>query len=56
MSTPVALTGGFQLALWVCGAIGLAGVPVAFLLVKDHAVTPAAIVTSDTEPALATAE
>ena len=56
MSTPVALTGGFQWALWVCGAIGLAGVPIALLLVKDRELTPAAIVTSDTEPALASAE
>jgi EmrB/QacA subfamily drug resistance transporter len=55
-ATPVALTGGFQWALWVCGAIGLAGVPVALLLGKERAVTSAAIVTSDTEPALASAE
>ena len=56
MSTPVALTGGFQWALWVCGAIGLAAVPIALLLVKDRELTPAAIVTFDTEPALASAE
>ena len=29
-----ALTGGFQQALWVCGLIGLAAVPVALLLVR----------------------
>ena len=55
-ATPVALTGGFQWALWVCGAVRIAGVPVALLLVKDRAVTSAAIVRSDTEPALASAE
>jgi EmrB/QacA subfamily drug resistance transporter len=31
---PVALTGGFQWALWVCGAIGLAGIPITLLLVR----------------------
>jgi EmrB/QacA subfamily drug resistance transporter len=29
-----ALTGGFQWALWVCGLVGLAAVPVTFLLVR----------------------
>jgi EmrB/QacA subfamily drug resistance transporter len=29
-----ALTGGFQLALWVCGAIALCGVPISLLLVR----------------------
>jgi MFS family permease len=29
-----ALTSGFQWALWACGAIGLAAVPVTFLLVR----------------------
>jgi EmrB/QacA subfamily drug resistance transporter len=33
-TNPAALTGGFQLALWVCGAIGLAAVPIAFLLIR----------------------
>jgi len=33
--TPAAaLTGGFQWALWVCGLVGLAAVPVTFLLVR----------------------
>ena len=41
--------------LWVCGAIGLAAVPIALLLVKDRELAPA-IVTSDTAPALASAE
>jgi hypothetical protein len=31
---PAALTGGFQLALWVCGLTGLAAVPVAFSLIR----------------------
>ena len=29
-----ALTGGFEWAFWVCGLIGLAAVPVTFLLVR----------------------
>ncbi len=29
-----ALTGGFQLALWVCGLTGLAAIPVAFMLIR----------------------
>jgi EmrB/QacA subfamily drug resistance transporter len=29
-----ALTGGFQLALWVCGLAGLAAIPVAFVLIR----------------------
>ena len=33
-AAPAALTGGFQWALWVCGLVGLAGVPVTFLLVR----------------------
>jgi hypothetical protein len=34
-ATPeAALTGGFQWALWVCGLIGLAAVPIALLLVR----------------------
>jgi EmrB/QacA subfamily drug resistance transporter len=33
-TNPAALTGGFQLAFWVCGAIGLAAVPIAFLLIR----------------------
>ncbi len=31
---PAALTGGFQWALWVCGGIALAAVPVTFLLLR----------------------
>jgi MFS family permease len=34
-ATPAAaLTGGFQWALWVCGLIGLAAIPIALLLVR----------------------
>jgi hypothetical protein len=33
-ATAAALTGGFQLALWVCGLTGLAAVPVAFGLIR----------------------
>jgi EmrB/QacA subfamily drug resistance transporter len=35
-ATAAALTGGFQLALWVCGLTGLAAVPVAFALIRRH--------------------
>jgi hypothetical protein len=47
-STPAALTGGFQLAFWVCGAIGLAAVPIAFLLIRRE--EPAT--THDLQPVL----
>jgi hypothetical protein len=33
-SATAALTGGFSSALWVCGATGLAAVPVALLLIR----------------------
>jgi EmrB/QacA subfamily drug resistance transporter len=33
---PAALTGGFQWAFWVCGAIGLAAIPITFLLVRSR--------------------
>ncbi len=36
-----ALTGGFRLALWVCGLTGLAAVPVAFGLIRRHRQAPA---------------
>jgi EmrB/QacA subfamily drug resistance transporter len=32
----VALTGGFHWALWVCGLTGLAGIPVAFALIRGQ--------------------
>ena len=37
-----ALTGGFQWALWVCGAIALAAVPVALALVRSAELAPTA--------------
>ena len=33
-ATAAALTGGFRLALWVCGLTGLAAVPVAFGFIR----------------------
>jgi EmrB/QacA subfamily drug resistance transporter len=42
-STADALTGGFQWALWACGAIGLAAIPVALLLVRRDDLTPAGV-------------
>jgi EmrB/QacA subfamily drug resistance transporter len=33
-STATALTGGFQLAMWVCGLTGLVAVPVTFVLIR----------------------
>src|SRR5262249_47581935 len=49
------LTGGFEWALWVCGAIGLAAVPVTFLLVRRDDVARAHAIASGRapEPALA---
>ena len=41
-ATAAALTGGFQLALWVCALTGLAAVPVAFGLIRRHRKAPAA--------------
>jgi len=37
---PAALTGGFQWALWVCGAIALLAVPITFLLVRSNDLAP----------------
>jgi EmrB/QacA subfamily drug resistance transporter len=41
-ATPAALTGGFEWAFWVCGAIGLAAIPITFLLVRSRDLSPAA--------------
>jgi EmrB/QacA subfamily drug resistance transporter len=41
-AAPAALTGGFQWAFWVCGVIGLAAVPITFLLVRSKDLIPAA--------------
>jgi EmrB/QacA subfamily drug resistance transporter len=35
-AVPAALTGGFQWAFWVCGAIALTAVPITFLLVRSR--------------------
>jgi EmrB/QacA subfamily drug resistance transporter len=52
-SAPAALTGGFQWALWVCGAIGLAAIPITFLLIRRDELTRAATPATDARPALA---
>jgi EmrB/QacA subfamily drug resistance transporter len=41
-TAPAALTGGFQWAMWVCGAIGLAAVPITFLLIRRYELAKAA--------------
>ncbi|HVX44677.1 MAG TPA: MFS transporter [Mycobacteriales bacterium] len=54
-SGPAALTGGFQWALWVCGAIGLAAVPVTWLLVRrDEIARPSTA--AEPEPVLVPAD
>ncbi len=47
-TAPAALTGGFQWAFWVCGAIGVAAVPITFLLVRSRDL----VQTADPQPAL----
>ena len=49
-TAPAALAGGFQWAFWVCGVIGLAAIPITFLLVRSRDLSPAATV----RPALST--
>jgi EmrB/QacA subfamily drug resistance transporter len=53
-----ALTGGFQWAFWVCGAIGIAGVPITFLLVRRSELAEAVARTTvvEPQPAFAAAE
>jgi EmrB/QacA subfamily drug resistance transporter len=41
-AAPGGLTGGFQWAFWVCGAIALAAVPITFLLVRSRDLVSAA--------------
>jgi len=51
-----ALTSGFQWAFWACGAIGLAGVPVTYLLVRRHELaTAVASASAKPQPASAKA-
>jgi EmrB/QacA subfamily drug resistance transporter len=54
-TAPAALTGGFQWALWVCGAIGLAAIPVTFLLIRRDDMAQAAPGVEG-QPALASAD
>src|SRR5690348_870389 len=49
-TAPDALAGGFQWAFWVCGVIGLAAIPITFLLVRSRDLSPAATA----QPALST--
>ncbi|MEU9025235.1 MFS transporter [Actinomadura sp. NPDC048394] len=51
-----ALTGGFHTAFWVCGLIALAGIPIAFLLIRHTGVTGAATVQQDHVPEPAPAD
>jgi EmrB/QacA subfamily drug resistance transporter len=51
-----ALTGGFQWAFWVCGAIGLAGVPVTFLLVRRHELATVVAASTPAKPEAVRAE
>jgi MFS family permease len=39
--TAAALTGGFSQALWVCGLVGVAAVPLTFVLVRRQELAPA---------------
>jgi hypothetical protein len=49
-----ALTGGFGWAFWACGVIGLAAVPVPFLLVRRNELAKAVASTTAKEPKPAT--
>jgi EmrB/QacA subfamily drug resistance transporter len=52
-----ALTGGFQWAFWVAGAIGLCAVPITYLLVRRHELAQAVASTvQEARPALADVE
>ena len=51
-----ALTGGFHWALWVCGLVGLAAVPVALLLVRRTEIVPAAAAPPREAPVPASAD
>jgi EmrB/QacA subfamily drug resistance transporter len=53
-SAPVALTGGFQYALWACAAVGLAAVPVTFLMIRRGELATAIARTAVPRVALAT--
>jgi hypothetical protein len=49
-ATPTALTGGFQRALWVLGAIALLAVPAIFALVRRDELSDAVAKTTTREP------
>ena len=56
-SAPAALTGGYQLALWVLGAIGLAAIPVTLLLIRrGEPAGTTSVARPDAQPVLATAK
>jgi hypothetical protein len=56
-SAPAALTGGFEWALWVLGAVALAAVPVSFLLIRRRDLARATTSTAqERHPVLARAE
>ena len=50
-----ALTSGFQWAFWACGAIGLAAVPVTYLLVRRRELA-IAVASASAKPQPAPAE
>jgi hypothetical protein len=54
-TSPAALTGGFQWALWVCGLTGLAAIPVTFLLIRKAKTAGVAARTPDKSVAPVTA-
>jgi EmrB/QacA subfamily drug resistance transporter len=51
-----ALTGGFHTALWVCGLIALAAIPIAFLLIRRTDITQATTVRQSQVPEPAPAD
>ncbi len=55
-AAPAALTGGYQRAFWVLGAIALFALPAIFALIRRSALSPGATKTAirDAQPALAT--
>jgi MFS family permease len=54
-ATAAALTGGFHLAMWVCGLTGLAAIPVAFILIRRTRPTELMAATPSPEPVMAAA-
>ncbi len=52
---PAALTGGFQLAFWVLGAIALLALPAIFVLIRRDELTDAVATTTTREPQTALA-